>query len=94
MPQVSVDIDLDEIDTDDLVEEVCRRLKRDFQRRSALTSKEKEDIKEAITPLNEILLITPTKIIEIKTLEDKMKYDHLSSVWSRYSSAQIESALP
>ena len=90
---VEVDIDLDEIDTDDLVEEICRRLRRAGGRKS-LSDKEKKDIKESLSDLNDALSNAPLENIEIKTLDDKMKFEHFSSVFYKYTSSQIENLLP
>ena len=91
--QVCVDIDLDEVDTDDLVEEVCRRLRRAGGRKS-LSDREKKELKESFSDLSAALSMIPIESIEVKTLDDKMKYEHLASVFNKYTSSQIESALP
>jgi len=91
--KVEADIDLDEIDTDDLVEEICCRLKR-FGSRKSLSDKEKKDIKESLSDLEDSLNISPVESIEIKTLDDKMKVEHFSSVFHKYTSSQIENLLP
>lgn len=93
MPYISVDVDLDDIDTDDLVEEICRRLKRTSGRKT-LSDKEKQDLKESFSELADVLKMTPTESIEIKTLDDKMKYDHFARVFNKYHSSQVESMLP
>lgn len=95
MPYVSVDvdIDLDDIDTDDLVEEICRRLKKTVGRK-CLSFKEKKELKESYAELAELLSMTPSEHIEIKTLDDKMKYEHLAKVFNRYHSSDIQRLLP
>lgn len=95
MPYVSVDvdIDLDEIDTEDLVEEICRRLRKNGVRKT-LSDKQKADLKESYAELGEALSMLPIESIEVKTLDDKMKYKHLASVFNKYTSSQIESLLP
>jgi hypothetical protein len=90
---VEVDIDLDEIDTNDLVEEICRRLRRAGGRKS-LSDKEKNELKESLSDLNDALSNAPLENIEIKTLDDKMKVEHFSSVFHKYTSSQIENLLP
>jgi hypothetical protein len=91
--EVDIDIDLYEIDTDDLVEEICRRLKS-FGSKKSLSDKEKKDIKESLSDLEDSLNISPVESIEIKTLDDKMKVEHFSSVFYKYTSSQIENLLP
>ena len=95
MPYVSVDvdIDLDEIDTDDLVEEICRRLRRTGGRKS-LSDKEKKELKESYAELSVALSMTPIEHIEVKTIDDKMKYEHLVKVFNKYHSSDIERLLP
>lgn len=93
MPYVNVEIDLDEIDTNELVEECCRRLKKEGSRKS-LTDKQKKELKESYYELAEVLSMTPSKGIDIKTLSDKIKYEHLSNVFEKYSLTQIQSKLP
>jgi len=89
MPTVSVDVDVDlnDIDTDDLVDELESRLRK-FSR------KEKEDLKEFLQPLSDILFDNPFEDIEIKTLEDQMKIEHLIKVFYKYTSSQMETLLP
>ena len=90
---VCVDVDLDEVDTWELVEEICSRLRRGSGRKS-LTDKEKKELKENMDNLQEALLMVPVSVIEVKTLDDKMKYEHLSKVFTKYSYVQLESMLP
>ena len=86
MPYVSVyvDIDLDEIDTDDLVEEICRRLRKNSRRRS-LTEEEKKELKESYAELGKALSMAIVESVEVKTLDDKMKYEHLVKVFNKYT---------
>jgi len=95
MPYVSVyvDIDLDEIDTDDLVEEICRRLRKN-SRRKPLSEKEKKELKESYAELGEALSMAIVESIEVKTLDDKMKYEHLVKVFNKYTLSYIERVLP
>jgi len=92
MAYVSVDIDMSDIDTDELVDEVCRRIKK--AGRKSLSEKEKKQIKDDFSELNGLLSNNVVTNIEINTLEDKIKYEHLKSVFNKYSSAQIEKLLP
>lgn len=95
MPSISVDvdIDLDDIDNDDLVEEVCKRLRRSYGKR-ALSQKEKINLKESFAELGTALLLTPIDNIEINTLDDKIKYEHLVLVFSKYNQSDFERLLP
>lgn len=90
---VDVEIDVNEIDTDDLVNEVCRRLKNKVGIK-ALSQDEIEELKESYTELANALDMQPTEHIEIKTLDDKIKYEHLANIFSKYSATQIETLLP
>jgi len=66
MPSISVnvDIDMDEIDTDDLVEEICRRFRRIGSRKS-LSDEQKKELKESFADLGKTLLMAPTETMEI-----------------------------
>lgn len=90
---VDVDVDIDEFETDELVEEICRRLKRDIGRR-ALTLKQKEELKNSYEELAIALRITPKESIEVITLDDQMKYEHLFKIFHKYTTTQIETLLP
>jgi hypothetical protein len=90
---VNVDIDLDEIDTDDLVTELCFRMRR-ISGRKSLSDSERKLVKESYSELTQALSFTPLSTIEIKSLDDKMKYEHLSGVFAKYSLPQIENLLP
>jgi len=79
---VEVDIDLDEIDNDDLVKECCRRISRII-----LSDSQKKDLRDALS-------IMPEDGIKIKTLEDKIKFEHLCKIFNKYTSSQIENLLP
>jgi hypothetical protein len=90
---VDVDIDMDDIDTDDLVDECCRRLRKAGGRKS-LSDNEKKELKESFAELGEALSMIPIESIEVKTLDDKMKYEHLAKVFNKYNSFDIERLLP
>ena len=95
MPYVSVDvdIDLDEINTNDLVDEICRRLRKAGGRKQ-ISDKEKKELKESYSELGEALSRLPTESIDVKTLDDKMKYEYLAKVFSKYNLSDIETFLP
>ncbi len=93
MPYVNVDIDLDEIETYELVEELVKRFKT-HRKKDQLTEKQKEELREEINELLVVLKISPVADIAIKSLDDKIKYDHIASVWYKYTSCQIEKMLP
>ena len=90
---INVDVDLDDIGNYDLVEEVCKRLRNTAGRRS-LTDIQKRQLQRAHSILGDALSITPEQSIEIKTLDDKMKYEHLVNVFNKYPLSQIETMLP
>jgi len=91
MAYVQVDVDLDDIDTDDLVDEVCTRLR--FKNRKTLSDKEKDEIRELFSELHE-LFFGEQNGVEIKTLDDKMKMEHISSIFDKYTLSHIQSVLP
>lgn len=93
MAYVQVDLDLDELETYDLVEEVVNRLKRGFGRQE-LSKEQKSELKEAVSDLNKQLNCVADMQLPNATLEDRMKIEHLQNVWGKYSSNQIETLLP
>lgn len=95
MANVSVDVyvDLDDFDTDDLVEEICRRMKQQTGKKS-LSPKERQEVKECYILLSDAMAIPTPDTIEIKTLDDKIKYEHLVKVFNKYNSSDIERLLP
>ena len=81
MAYVTVDIDMDELDTDEMVDELQRRLDR-----GRIPDSEKKQILE---------LGSNTSVwFEIKTLEDKLKMEHLQSVFKKYSISELQKLLP
>jgi ATP-dependent Lon protease len=92
MPYIQVDIELDEFDTDDLVQELTSRIKASGRKR--LTDKQKAELMEDLKDLNRALGLADDSAISVKTLDDKMKIEHLASVWNRYNSIEIEQRLP
>ena len=67
MAYVQIDIDMSELDTDDLVEEICERVKY-------IKGENMKKLKEHFMPLLEEINMTRDGSIEIKSLEDKIKY--------------------
>lgn len=93
MAYIEVDVDLDEFDTEDIVGELVSRLKYQKGRKS-LTDKQKQEISNELNELNEFLNLLPVKGVEIKSLEDKLKFEHFANVFHRYSISDIENRLP
>ena len=93
MATVEVEVDMSDLETYELVDEICSRFKLGKASRKALTDKQKIDLKTDLQPIFESLFGSGD-LIEVKTLEDKMKYEHIASVWNKYTSSQIEKLLP
>jgi hypothetical protein len=93
MAYINVDIDLDDINTRELVDELVSRLKR-WNSRKNLLEGDKKELKEIANEIVIKFANTPIQAIEVKTLDDKMKYDHLLSVWDKYTSAYVQIVLP
>lgn len=89
---VEVEVDIDEFDTDDLVDELLYRV--NSMGRKKLTDAQKKQLLEAIEPLFEELSPSVDLGIEIKTIEDEMKRDHIAKVWNKYTSYQLEQIIP
>lgn len=89
MPIISVDVDVDmsELDTDDLIDELTKRARKANQKRQGEAFKsECQDLLDEIEP--------DAPNLPSGTLEDAMKIEHLAKVWDEYTSADIERLLP
>lgn len=85
MAYVNIEIDLDELYTDDLVNELQRRLK---SKHRTVSDEDKKRLLEAIT-------LQPSEFgIEVKSLDDKMKISHFASVMNKYTCVEIEQRIP
>ncbi len=93
MAYLTVDVDLDYIDTDDLCNELARRLKSNHFKKG-LTDEQKKQLKDDMGRLFRELKIPVDKSISVNTLEEKMKYEHLVNVFSKYNLSQLQSLLP
>jgi hypothetical protein len=89
MAYVSVDVDLDDLDTDDIVEECVRRLKKESGRK-ALTKAQKDELIKSFFKLSEYFKTPLMGDIEIKTLEDKMKSDLLVILFNKYTLNELQ----
>jgi hypothetical protein len=86
-----VELDLEDIDTYELVNELVSRIGR-FKRRQ-MTEKQIESLRSDFYELAEKLNFTSDGFLP-KTLDDKLKLEHLSNVWQKYSLSEIEQRLP
>ena len=87
MPYISVKFDMFDIDTRDLVNEVCRRLKGESKAHRITTIQ----LNQIIASIN---TINNEKPLPDKTLEDRLKTEHLQKIWEKYPSHIIEKLLP
>lgn len=88
-----IDIDLDDIDTEDLVEEIIKRL-RYTHGKKAVKKEEIKELIETISPLLEKLSLFEIPAIECNSLDDKMKIEHLTNVFQKYTLSEIQNRLP
>lgn len=88
MAYVQVDIDLDEIDTDDLCNELAIRVRHGKIKKDAL-----KDLKENVQELADELEINLIYEIPNKSLNDKIKLEFLSSIWDKLTPWQLEDKL-
>ena len=88
-----IDIDMDDINTNNLVEEICRRLKRAVGK-NPVSDKEKNELKESFANIGKVLSEVSIESIRVKTLDDKIKCEHLAFVFNKYSVQQIQTLLP
>lgn len=80
--EVEVDIEIGEFDNDEVVDHICELIED-----GSLTKKEINQIKDALKEEGEINF-------DIVSLDDQMKYDHIVSVFSKYTCAQVAQMLP
>jgi hypothetical protein len=77
--ETEVDIELNDFDNSDIIKHL-QRMSLDFEER---------------TQIARIVSLTPEAIeFKIETLDDRMKYEHLLKVFSRYSLQDVERRLP
>lgn len=87
---VEVDVDLDEVDYDELINEVCRRV----EKKRKLTDPMRKLLVVAVRDLSTELGISMPISVPSSSLDDQMKVEHLNRVWDKYTSAQLEALLP
>lgn len=89
MPYKTVDVDvyydIDDFETHELVSELIQRID---------LAQNKADFLMELRPLINHLAIGLETKIPAKSIEDLAKIEHLSGVWNKYTSAEIESKLP
>jgi hypothetical protein len=84
MTRVYVDVDLDEINDDDLVKEICYRIRNGF-----FSKGEIEKIIKSMNlnvDYNNLLLLS-------KTMDDISKIEHLNQIWDQYNQFEFEEIL-
>lgn len=91
MPYVEVDVDLDEFETSELVDEVLKRLKK-VSGGKTVDEKKRIELKIAVQDLASFFGVPDE--MNINSLDDKLKYEHLVSVFNKYTLAQIQERLP
>ncbi len=86
-------VDLDDFDTDEIIKELDSRLKKSYGNKK-MSNREKQELRESLQPLSDLLFDNPFEDIQVKTLDDQMKIEHLSSIFHKYTSAQLEKLIP
>jgi hypothetical protein len=89
--EVEVEFDIEDFDTYELVSELSNRIGR-FKRK-ALTERQVESLKSDFYELAQKLGFIDNGLT-VKTLDDKIKAEHLAKVWNKYQSWEIEKLLP
>lgn len=92
MAYIEVDVDLDEFDTHEIVSECIARLNPKHWKK--LSGKQQKEMNDLVIELCDELGITNTSALPVKTLDDQIKIEHLSKVFNKYTSTQIEQMLP
>lgn len=98
MAYITVDVDLDEIDFDEIISELAYRLgSKHFNKRDLdNANREKlEQITFALTKYlsSETVISLDSAYPQIKTLDDSIKMEAVKNVWDRCNSIQLENAL-
>lgn len=83
MAQVQIDVDLDEFDTDELIDELHRRLKSKWT-----SDSEKKDILAFGKIPQQVLNM------EVKTVYDQLKLEHVADRIQNYSLEDLQRLLP
>jgi hypothetical protein len=99
MAYIEVDVDINEFCTNELIDELVHRLRSKNQRLKKQVNKEdiekvRKAIKVEFVDLPELIGNDSINGFELKTLDDKMKMEHLVQVWSKYTLSQIQYLLP
>lgn len=92
MAYIHVDVDLDEFDTYELVDELCKRLK-EIGGRKKIKDDDRKKLNEELQPVITLLNIHQINFPSIITLEDKLKIEVISGVWNKYTLSQLEEKL-
>ena len=92
MTYISVDINMSEIDTDDLIDELQRRLERD--RDKLIRTKSYERFKVVYDDFSSLLERHEAINIGDGTLEGDLKLKHIQTVFNKYSLSQLEQLIP
>lgn len=92
MTYISVDIDMSEIDTDDLIYELEKRLSR--SRDLLVRTKDYERFKDVYDDFYSLFEKAENKNIGDGTLDEDLKLDHIKKVFNKYSLSQLEQLIP
>lgn len=88
MAQISVEVDLDDFDNDEIITEIVYRINLRTGRR-VLSEDQVRQLKLSLVgvPLADMG-------VKLKTLEDEIKNEHIMKVWNSYTSEEMETLLP
>ena len=91
MAYVEVEVDLGDIETYELCDELINRFKN--TNRKQITDKQKEALKVAVTELVAKLGLLVGGNVSISSLDDKMKIELINNIWNKYTYYQLEEKL-
>lgn len=90
MAYIEIDVDLSEFNDDEVIDELKYRIVQ--------THYPDEDIKELLETIKDnkrySKLFEDIDSLSIKTLDDKLKLEHLLKIWNDYTADEIENLLP
>jgi len=85
MAYVEVEVDLDEFDDDEIFDEAILRINR------AKKVSSKDKLMQVLQPYIDEFASAG---LSIKTYDDKAKLEHISKIWDKYTSFEIEKLIP
>lgn len=88
---IEVEVDLSDFDDDDIMDEAANILSGLIKNKS---NRSAEKLKKLVQPFIDEFEEQEHNGLKVNTLDDRLKMDHLLTVWHKYNSTQLETLLP